>query len=144
VEICLRDIIADGFRTFMKNISELEKKRIRNLQILLPIENIDTLVMSFEAKTNGRRVTVVFRLDNVKIDPLKGILKGVVSEYWWINRSAYDLIETKTVIDGEEISMKLDRDAIADTLTNIYKKHRARLWKEIESITTRNAELSKT
>ena len=140
----MRDIIADGFRKFMINVSELEKKRIRNLQILLPTENIDTLVMSFDTKTNGKRVTVVFRLDNVKIDPLKGILKGVVSEYWWINRSAYDLIKTNTLIDGKEISMRLDRDSIAKTLTNIYKKHRARLWKEIESITTRNAELSKT
>jgi hypothetical protein len=144
VEICLRDIIADGFRTFMTNVSELEKKRIRNLQILLPIENIDTLVMSFEAKANSRRVTVVFRLDNVKIDPLKGILKGVVSEYWWINRSAYDLIKTNILIDGKEISMRLDRDAIAKTLTNIYKKHRARLWKEIESITAKGTMLSKT
>jgi hypothetical protein len=144
VEICLRDIIADGFRKFMTNVSELEKKRIRNLQILLPIENIDTLVMSFEAKTNGKRVTVVFRLDNVKIDPLKGVLKGIVSEYWWINRSTYDLIETKTVIDGKEISMRLDRDSIAKTLTNIYKKHRAKLWKEIESITAKGTMLSKT
>lgn len=140
----MREIVEDGFRKFMTNVSELEKKRIRNLQILLPTVNINTLVMSFETKRNGRRVSVVFRLDDVEIDPLKGILKGIVSEYWWINRSAYDLIKTNTIIDRKEISMRLDREAIAMVLTNIYMRYRARLWREIEYITAKGTMHSKT